>query len=93
MLKVPKGWALDQKDLDRAKNMELAVVHVHDMETLCHYWATIETISTKGFVFDRGHGRQVCTALEHWRPTRPEAEALTAKMREPEPLARQAVLL
>jgi hypothetical protein len=92
LLKVPKGWALDQEDLARAKSAGAAVVHICDLETRRHYWATIEVIRTKGFVFDRGHGRQVGLVLEHWRPSRQQAEALAAEMRELKPLVWQGVL-
>lgn len=92
MLKMPRGWAFDQEDLARAKSAAAAVVHIYDLETLHHYWATIETIGTKGFVFDRGQGQQVGLVLEHWRPSRQQAEALTAEMGELKPLAWQGVL-
>lgn len=78
MLRVPKGWALDVADLDRAEASGALAVHLHDLEQLAHYWATVAAVRARGFAFDRGHGKQIALALEYWCPTRQEAEAQNA---------------
>ncbi len=83
-LRTPRAWAVDVADLEAAERRGLAVVDVLDLEGLTHYWATPGTIRRHGFRLERGHGAQVALALEHWRPTRAEAEAL-----EPAPAALQ----
>lgn len=77
ILKVPRSWALDLVDVDAAEALGVTVVNVHDLEALRHFWATVETIRARGFVFDRGFGKQIGLALEHWQPTRQEAETLS----------------
>lgn len=89
MLKVPRGWALDVADLDGAEALGAWLVHLHDLEQLVNHWATIATIRARGFAFDRGHGRQVGLGLEHWRPTRQDAEAPNAVKTADGPLAVQ----
>jgi len=81
MLKVPKAWAMDVADLDAAEAVGARLVLIHDLEALRKYWASIATIRAKGFAFDRGHGRQVALALEHWTDS---AEAAEAAAPEPE---------
>lgn len=75
MLKVPRGWALDLADLDRAEGAGVTVVDIHDLEQLNHHFATIATIRARGSSLDRGHGKQIALALEYWRPSRQEAES------------------
>ena len=76
LLRVPKGWAMDAADLDAAQAVGARLVHLHDLETLRHYWATPATIRARGFVLERGAGRQIALPLEHWRATRAEAAAV-----------------
>ncbi len=93
MLRTPKAWALDAADLELAEQCGARLVHIHDLEQLRHYWATLETIRRRGFAFDRGHGAQVALCLEHWAATRGEAEAAEPKPEpEVEPLAVQGAL-
>jgi hypothetical protein len=83
MLRTPKAWAVDLADLAAAEACGLALVHVHDLENLRHYWATLATVRRRGFAFERGHGRQWALPLEHWRPSRDAALALDAADSEP----------
>jgi hypothetical protein len=80
-LRAPKAWALDVADLDAAERAGVRVCHIHDMESLRHFWATLATVRAHGFTFERRFGPQIALTLEHWRPTRGEAE----EVNEPEP--------
>lgn len=84
MLQTPRAWALDVADLDAAERCGVRLVHIHDLEQLRHFWATTATIRRRGFAFNRRHGEQVALTLEHWRPTRALAEAVSVEP-EPEP--------
>ena len=81
-LRAPRAWALDVGDLAAAERSGARLVHIHDLERLQHYWATLTTIRRRGFRLDRKAGQQIGLTLEHWSPTRGEAEAAT----EPEPM-------
>ena len=65
MLKKPPAWATDAEHLDM-----LRVVGGAGVRLICRdgttYEATLETIDRYGFVFDRGHGRQVALPLGRW---------------------------
>jgi len=74
-LRTPRAWALDAADLCAAERRGVAVVDILDLEGPTHWYATPGTIRRRGFRLDRGHGAQWALALEHWRPTRSEAEA------------------
>lgn len=82
MLRTPRAWCFDVGDLGAAEAVGVRLVLVHDLESLRKHYATIATVRARGFALDRGHGRQVALALEHWRPTPQEAEAAAP---EPEP--------
>ena len=82
MLQTPRAWALDVADLDAAERCGVRLVHIHDLEQVRHYWASVATVRRRGFAFNRRHGEQVALTLEHWRPTRELAEAVSV---EPEP--------
>jgi len=92
MLRAPAAWAVDCSDLALAELAGARILTVHDLEQLCHYWATVAQVRGKGFWFDRGCGEQIALPLEHWRATRSEAEALGAPEGEPQPEALQLVL-
>lgn len=85
MLRAPKGWALASSDLNGAQGRGVHLVHIHDLEQLRHYWATLDTIQRHGFVFNRGFSEQVGVALDCWRPTRGEPQALAQPEPESEP--------
>ncbi len=89
MLKTPRAWALDLADIEAAEGRGAHLVHIHDLEQQRHYWAAIEVVWRLGFRFDRGFGEQLALALDQWRSTRSEAEALAEALREPEPVAVQ----
>jgi len=90
MLRTPKGWALDVADLELAEQRGARLVHLHDREVPCDYWASIETLRAHGWLFDRGCGRQLGLSLAWWRPSREQAEELAEP--EPESLVIQGAL-
>ena len=91
------GWLTDRgvenviavSDIEAAEGRGAHLVHIHDLEQQRHYWAAIEVVWRLGFRFDRGFGEQLALALDQWRSTRSEAEALAETLREPEPAAVQ----
>lgn len=78
-LRAPRAWCLDAGDLAAAERAGVRLVHIHDMEQLRHYWATLETIHRRGFPVNRGHGEQWALILADWSPTRGEAEEVTER--------------
>jgi len=66
-------------------------VHLHDLEALRHYWASVTAIRRFGFALERGAGKQIALVLDRWQPTRELAECDTPEL-EPEPPAFQLAL-
>ena len=80
MLRRPLAWALDTQSLLDAESAGARFVELHDRDTGKQYRASIDTIRRRGFVFDRGHGRQIGLALDLWtvhRPGEPTTEQLS----------------
>ena len=88
MLRAPKAWALDTDDLASIEALGVRYVCIHDLESLRQYWARPETLRRKGWTFNRGFGEQVALALDWWRSTPREADAVAEGLREtgPEPV-------
>jgi len=78
--------------LDAAERCGVRLVCIRDLEQLTESWAAIPTIRARGFDLDRNFGKQRALPLDHWRPTREEAEALAETLREPEPVVRQLTM-
>ncbi|MBN2099871.1 MAG: hypothetical protein JW753_09795 [Dehalococcoidia bacterium] len=78
MLREPKGWAVDVQSLDDAEWLGARDVEIEDTETGAVYTASIERIRSKGFVINRGFGRQICLCLQSWSVRHPgEPQQLT----------------
>ncbi len=80
MLRKPPAWALDLQSLCDAERMGARWVELFDRDTGGRYRASVELVRRHGFVFDRGHGRQIGLPLDRWtvtRPGEPRAEQLT----------------
>ncbi len=78
-LRRPPAWALDVQSLADAERLGARSVQITDAETGIVYTAPIALIRAKGFVFDRGHGRQIALPLAEWqvhRPGEPVAQQL-----------------
>lgn len=86
-LRAPRAWCVDLVDLDAAESNGARVCAIRDLETGRTFWATLATIHRLGFRLARGHGEQVALTLEHWSPTRGEAEEETGREPERETLA------
>ena len=71
MLRKPLAWAMDAQALLDAERSGARLVEIHDSETGNTYRASVETIRAHGFVFDRGHGRQVALVLDRWAVAHP----------------------
>jgi hypothetical protein len=71
MLREPKGWAVDVRSLDDARDLGAETVEIHDTETGIIYSAPIAQIMVKGFRFDRGFGAQICLPLQFWSVRHP----------------------
>jgi len=80
-LRCPRAWALDLVDLRVVEQSGVRFVHVHDLESLRHYWASVTTIRRRGFALDRGAGQQLGLGVEWWRSSRQEAELLAGPAR------------
>ncbi|MBI3942957.1 MAG: hypothetical protein HY326_08085 [Chloroflexi bacterium] len=65
-LRRPPGWAVDVAILQEAERMGARVVQVWDIETDMLYTATVADFWQKGQAIDRGFGRQVALALDHF---------------------------
>ena len=76
MLRRPMAWALDVQSLKDAQDAGARFVEIRDQDTGCTYRASIVRILEKGFVFERGHGRQIGLALQHWHVERPGVRQL-----------------
>ncbi|MGI6367899.1 MAG: hypothetical protein ACOX2L_05990 [Anaerolineae bacterium] len=75
MLHTPPAWALDVDDVQAAERGGATMIHIHDLETRHHYWATIETLRRRGFPLNRGYGDQLGLLLQYWAPLPEEAQA------------------
>ena len=71
MLRKPRAWAFDVSTLRDAEEAGAVRVEILDSDTGRRYRTTIKTIWQHDKRFDRGHGRQIYLALEHW--TDPDA--------------------
>jgi hypothetical protein len=71
MLRRPPAWALDVGSLAEAERLGARRVELSDRNTGQVYAAPIALIHRRGFLFDRGFGRQVGLALELWRVEKP----------------------
>ena len=69
MLRKPRAWALDIQSLVDAEALGAHTVAIEDIETAQTYSAPMSLIRRFGFVFDRGHGRQIGLPLEQWAVT------------------------
>lgn len=81
-LRKPQAWAMDISDLEAAERMGAKFVCIYDREKLVRWWAAIETIRSKGFKFQRGHGLQVGLGLLEWKPTKQAAAVKPDNMYE-----------
>jgi hypothetical protein len=66
-LRKPPAIAFDIQSLEDAKDAGASTVRVLDEESGMTYQASIETIFTRGFPFDRGHGKQIGLAFRYWQ--------------------------
>ena len=85
MLRAPKAWAVDSADLACVEALRVRYVQIHDLESLRQYWARPETLRLKGFVLERGAGKQVALSLEWWASTPYEADSVARGLQESEP--------
>lgn len=65
-LRVPPAIAFDAPTLDDAERAGATMVCIHDQDTGAVYRAPVHLIRSKGFAFDRGHGRQIALTLDRW---------------------------
>ncbi len=80
MLRKPPAWALDLQSLCDAERLGARWVQFFDRDSGGCYRASVEQVRRHGFVFDRGHGRQIGLPLDRWtltRPGEPRAEQLS----------------
>lgn len=67
MLRSPRGWAIDAHALSVARTLGAVGVRVEDTETGKVYRADLATIDAHGWIFDRGHGRQIALPIHYWQ--------------------------
>lgn len=70
-LRKPPAWALDVQSLADAEGAGAVRVSLQDVDTGLYHEAEISHIRRHGFVFDRGHGRQIALPLDKWQIRRP----------------------
>ncbi len=66
LLQKPEpSWAFDLEDMRRCRALGVKLIEVRDLETGRIYEAELDTVATKGELFDHGYGSQVRLALRH----------------------------
>ncbi len=70
-LRRPPAWALDLDSLRQAEVAGAVFVQLRDLDSGAVWKAAIPAIRKCGQEFDRGFGRQIYLALNHWTTTAP----------------------
>ena len=66
-LRIPPAIAFDICTLDYAENFGALYVQVEELESSRIYSASIRLIREKGFIVDRGFGKQIALHLSQWQ--------------------------
>ena len=66
ILRKPRGWAFDVASLDAAEAAGAVTIRVDATDTGRVYVASLGDIWRYGIPVSRGHGEQVCLAVERW---------------------------
>ena len=69
MLRDPKGWAIDEAALEKARLAGVKSVVIIDQDTGKIYSAPLSVFKEKGIFIERGYGKQRCLPLEFWTVT------------------------
>lgn len=82
-LRTPPAWALDVQSLADAECAGARRVVLRQTDAGIIWSASIALIRDKGFVFDRGFGRQVGLVLDYWTCVDPNAPVQLSLFGEP----------